>query len=103
MSPKPKGTASHHLVIALVVGLLVSLWTLSTDARPPRASKSGLRIDACFSPGGGCESRIVETIQAADKSIRGQIHYFTSKPIADALIAAHKRGVSVQLILDKSQ
>ncbi len=103
MSPKPKGTAPFHVMIALVVGLPLCMWTLSTDARPPRPSKSGPRIDACFSPGGGCESRIVEVIQSADKSIRGQIHYFTSKPIADALIAAHKRGVSVQMILDKSQ
>ncbi len=32
-----------------------------------------------------------------------QAYSFTSAPIAKALLDAHKRGVSVQVILDKSQ
>ncbi len=88
-----------------MTGLIViaSVLTMSSEANQPRPSKQGVRVDAHFSPGGGCESRIVEEIQGAEKSIQGQIHYFTSKSISDALVAAHKRGVSVQLVLDKSQ
>lgn len=32
-----------------------------------------------------------------------QAYSFTSEPIAQALVAAHQRGVSVQAILDKGQ
>jgi phosphatidylserine/phosphatidylglycerophosphate/cardiolipin synthase-like enzyme len=60
-------------------------------------------IDVYFSPGGGCESRIVEEIGRAEEQINVQIFIFTSKSISDALIKAKKRGVKVQVILDKGQ
>jgi phosphatidylserine/phosphatidylglycerophosphate/cardiolipin synthase-like enzyme len=36
-------------------------------------------------------------------SVLVQAYSFTSAPIAEALVKAHKRGVNVQVILDKSQ
>ena len=39
----------------------------------------------------------------AKASVLVQAYSFTSAPIAKALLAAHKRGVQVQVILDKSQ
>jgi len=39
----------------------------------------------------------------ASNSILVQAYSFTSAPIAKALVEAHKRGVKVQVILDKSQ
>jgi phosphatidylserine/phosphatidylglycerophosphate/cardiolipin synthase-like enzyme len=69
----------------------------------PRDKEAARTIDALFSPGGGCESRIIEEISSAEKNIRVQMYLFTSKPICDALVAAKKRGVAVQVILDKSQ
>ncbi len=39
----------------------------------------------------------------AKKSVFVQAYSFTSAPIAKALVEAHKRGVAVQLVLDKSQ
>lgn len=60
-------------------------------------------IDVLFSPDGGCEDRIIEEIDGAKKAIRVQMYFFTSKPIADALIDARKRGVKVEVILDSSQ
>lgn len=71
------------------------------QARPP--VKEGLHIDAVFSPGGGCEDRIVKEIEAAEKNVRVQVYIFTSKPISDALVQAKKRGVDVKVVLDKSQ
>jgi phosphatidylserine/phosphatidylglycerophosphate/cardiolipin synthase-like enzyme len=65
--------------------------------------ESGSAIDVCFSPGGGCESHIVEEIGKAEKQINVQIYIFTSKSISDALIKAKKRGVKVQVILDSGQ
>jgi phosphatidylserine/phosphatidylglycerophosphate/cardiolipin synthase-like enzyme len=57
----------------------------------------------CFSPNGGCTEAIVKEINAAKSEILLQAYSFTSAPIAKALLNAHKRGVKVEAILDKSQ
>jgi len=56
-----------------------------------------------FSPRGGCTEAIVAEIEHARSSIHVQAYSFTSQPIADALVSAKKRGVDVQLIVDKGQ
>ena len=55
-----------------------------------------------FSPRGGCTQAVVKALDAATTSIVAQAYSFTSAPIAKALVDAHKRGVSIQVILDKS-
>jgi phosphatidylserine/phosphatidylglycerophosphate/cardiolipin synthase-like enzyme len=57
----------------------------------------------CFSPDGKCTAAIVEQIDNAKTEIILQAYSFTSAPIAKALINAHKKGVKVETILDKSQ
>jgi len=56
-----------------------------------------------FSPKGGCTEAIVRQISNAKSEILFQAYSFTSAPIAKALINAHKRGIKVEAILDKSQ
>ena len=56
-----------------------------------------------FSPRGGCTEHLVEEIAQAKERIVVQAYSFTSQPIARALVAASKRGVQVEAILDKSQ
>jgi len=60
-------------------------------------------IDICFSAGGECTAAIVKTLDATKEEILVQVYSFTSTPIAAALVRAHKRGINVQVILDKSQ
>ena len=57
----------------------------------------------CFSPNMGCTEAIVRELDGAKSEILVQAYSFTSTPIAEALLAAHKRGVRVAAILDKSQ
>jgi len=57
----------------------------------------------CFSPGGNCTDVIIKEIDGATEEILIQAYSFTSAPIAKALVNAHKRGVKVEAILDKSQ
>jgi phosphatidylserine/phosphatidylglycerophosphate/cardiolipin synthase-like enzyme len=59
-------------------------------------------IEVHFSPKGGCTEAIVKELNAAKTSILIQAYSFTSTPIAKALVEAHKRGVKVEVILDKS-
>jgi phosphatidylserine/phosphatidylglycerophosphate/cardiolipin synthase-like enzyme len=56
-----------------------------------------------FSPRGGATSAIKAALDRAEQSVLVQAYSFTSAPIAEALVRAHKRGVNVQVILDRSQ
>ena len=56
-----------------------------------------------FSPHGGCAEAIIRELDKAKFSVLVQAYSFTSAPIAKALLSTHKRGVKVQVILDKSQ
>lgn len=57
----------------------------------------------CFTPGGDCTNLIIKEIDQAKQTILVQAYSFTSAPIAKAILEASKRGVKVQVILDKSQ
>jgi phosphatidylserine/phosphatidylglycerophosphate/cardiolipin synthase-like enzyme len=60
-------------------------------------------IQVYFSPKGGCTEAVVESLENAKSEVLVQAYSFTSAPIAKALVDAEKRGVKVQVILDKSQ
>ena len=59
-------------------------------------------IQVFFSPKGGCTEAVVENVGKAKSTVLVQAYSFTSAPIAKALVDASKRGVKVQVILDKS-
>ena len=56
-----------------------------------------------FSPKGGCTEAIVKELGRAKRLILVQAYSLTSAPIAKALLDAHKYGVKVEILLDKSQ
>ena len=60
-------------------------------------------VSLYFSPKGGGQQAIVDAIGQAKESVYVQAYSFTSSPIAKALLEAHKRGVTVEAVLDKSQ
>ncbi len=62
-----------------------------------------LAVETCFTPGQNCVDKLTAQLMQAQSSILVEAYQFTSQPIADALVAAQNRGVSVQVILDKSQ
>jgi len=66
------------------------------------ALKSPATVEVYYSPHGGCTEAIVNTLGAAKQTVLVQAYGFTSPPIEAALVAAAKRGVKVQLILDRS-
>jgi phosphatidylserine/phosphatidylglycerophosphate/cardiolipin synthase-like enzyme len=59
-------------------------------------------VEVFFSPKGGCTERIVHEINGAHHEVLVQAYSFSSKPIAEALVAAKTRGVQVTVLLDKS-
>jgi len=67
------------------------------DARAARPAVSA----AChFSPKGGCTDALVAEIEHARQVVELQGYSFTSRPIGSALVAAHRRGVRVTVLLD---
>jgi phosphatidylserine/phosphatidylglycerophosphate/cardiolipin synthase-like enzyme len=84
---------------AFFVALFFTLNSLAIDITLPKAT----HMQAYFSPKGGCTEAIITAIDQAKTEILMQAYSFTSAPIAKALVIAHKRGVKVQAILDKSQ
>jgi len=55
-----------------------------------------------FSPAGGSTEAIIKEIGEAKSEILIQAYSFTSKPIREAVLKAHKAGIHVEIILDKS-
>jgi phosphatidylserine/phosphatidylglycerophosphate/cardiolipin synthase-like enzyme len=84
------------LAFLLVFALLARFAGAAADRPEPK-------IDVYFSPHGGCTEAIVKELSAAKETVLIQAYSFTSAPIAKALVEAHRRGVKVQVILDKSQ
>jgi phosphatidylserine/phosphatidylglycerophosphate/cardiolipin synthase-like enzyme len=73
---------------------------IDKDGLPVSAASSA--VEVAFSPNGGAAELVVKTIESAKASIRVAAYSFTSKPISLALLGAHKRGVDVRLVVDKS-
>ena len=56
-----------------------------------------------FSPNGECTDAIIRELSKAQNTVLVQAYSFTSAQIAKALLDAHRRGIKVEVILDKSQ
>jgi len=90
----------------IAAGLALSL--LACDRwdplpKPAAAPSTPSSWEVRFSPKGGCTEAVVDALHAAKSTVLVQAYSFTSAPIAAALVDAHRRGVKVQVILDKSQ
>ena len=60
-------------------------------------------VEVYFSPHGGATEAVVGALEHATNSVLVQAYSFTSAPIARALVDAQRRGLTVRVILDKSQ
>ena len=92
LPPKTKGigTKSTNPWLILVLFVTVSTMLRSTE------------VDVYFSPNGGATAAVVREINDAKREILIQAYSFTSVPIASALVAAYKRGLKIEAILDKT-
>ena len=82
--------------------LIENAYAALTAGGPVTLPATG-ELEVAFSPHGGCTALVVKVIQSARTSIRVLAYSFTSAPIANALVEAHKRGVDVRVVVDKSQ
>jgi phosphatidylserine/phosphatidylglycerophosphate/cardiolipin synthase-like enzyme len=83
--------------------LFLSLSSCITAANAESYFSADTSYEVCFTPGQDCTSLIVKSINQAKQTIHVQAYSFTSAVIAQALVDAKRRGIDVEVILDKSQ
>ena len=91
---------SKRLAI-LLLGIIAAGESLGCLSKQPAPEHELIQV--CFSPGGQCTQFVEQAIAAAQRSILVQAYSFTSQTIAEALIAAHERGITVKILVDRSQ
>lgn len=98
-------------LVAVLVGLVACR---DTDGNSPDAASTGDAPDGVgctarsprtvapevFVGPTGLESRMIAAMASATTSLDVQMYLFTVDSIADAIIAAHRRGVRVRVLLD---
>jgi phosphatidylserine/phosphatidylglycerophosphate/cardiolipin synthase-like enzyme len=87
----------------LIAWLFFSLLILTFFPFQVKAARPPSDEQVYFSPKGGCTAAIIKNLDQVEKWVLVQAYSFTSLPIAEALVNAHKRGVKVKVLLDKSQ
>jgi phosphatidylserine/phosphatidylglycerophosphate/cardiolipin synthase-like enzyme len=66
-------------------------------------TQSTARIEVAFTPGDDISGLIVKRIGQAKERVQMQAYLFTDRRIANALLAARKRGVEVEIVGDAAQ
>lgn len=87
-------------------GAHIGLSGFSGFAPPAIAAAPTGPVRVAFSPGSGgdtAEHLVLAEIGKAQKQILVAAYEFTSAPIAKALLEAKRRGVDVQVVLDRTQ
>jgi len=90
-----------------VTALLLALWMAGAHAAafeplpPPVAAQGSVQV--AFAPWNDVEKLVVDELNGAKKQILIQAYLLTSKKIAGALVAAHRRGIDVQVLMDATQ
>lgn len=74
-------------------GLLIGRFTVPKQAP----------LEIGFSPDGTCHALVMKAIDGARRTIRIQAYGFTNKTIVGAVAAAARRGVSVEVLIDRSE
>lgn len=85
---------------------LLALVFISISPAIGRAETAAVRapqIRALFSPQDNCAQEIVGEINQARGYVYAAMYFFTSRPIAQALVSAKDRGVDVRVCLDEEQ
>src|SRR6185295_316924 len=79
-----------------IAALLISLSAI------PSICAAEMVVQACFSPQGKCSAHILREIEQAKKELLVAVYAFTSDELAGALVQAKKRGVAVQVVVDRN-
>lgn len=87
----------------LLAALLAAVGSAAAyDGAPPVIAAKGT-VQAAFAPWEDIDAVIREAVGGARSQVLVQAYLLTSKSLAQALIAAHRRGVDVRVLTDSAQ
>lgn len=84
----------------LVLGVAAAVAILAAPAHASETFPARGTVELAFSPADDPEAALLRVIRDARATLHVQAYVFTSKPIAKALVAAHRRGVRVEVLAD---
>jgi len=90
----------RHLLLSAAIG--ASSAAIGVPQVYARAEHKA-NVEVAFTPADDVAGMIVERIGRARQSVRMQAYLFTDRRIANALLAARRRGVEVEIIGDAAQ
>jgi len=90
-------------ILWIIISLSFILFSLHQISHATDLTLNNTPAQVYFSPKGGCTKAIISELDKAKSEILVQAYSFASAPIAKVLLNAYKRGVKVEVILDKSQ
>ena len=88
---------NRRKILTMIIGSFIAGASVSYTYANDNAS-----VKVCFTPGEPCTDKIVDEISNAKSEILLQAYSFTSDPISNALIRAHKKGIIIKCIFDKN-
>ena len=93
------------VLFAAASPLLVAFWAsaLCQSAAAEPALREQGSLQAVFAPWEDIDAAVIEVISAARKQVLVQAYLLTSKKIATTLVAAHRRGIDVRVLVDAGQ
>ena len=95
------------LVVALLSAGVATAQQQDTRAAAPRKIPAQIpaqgTVQLGFTPWDNAEGMIIDAIRRARRQILVHAYSFTSHALANALIAAKRRGVDVQILADREQ
>ena len=94
------GAAARTLVVALALSVAPAA---DADAPTPRRYAAAGTVEIAFTPGDAVDNLIVAAIDRAQTEVLVHAYTFTHRKIAQALINARRRGVTVAVLADREQ
>jgi phosphatidylserine/phosphatidylglycerophosphate/cardiolipin synthase-like enzyme len=73
------------------------------DTPHPALTINGTPVEAWFSPDDGVAARLIQLIEGAQSRVDFLAFTFTSDPLAEALLRAAERGVTVRGVIERDQ
>ena len=99
MSVQRRAAALSFALLAAAPVLFLASAAIARESAPPAKAT----LEALFTPGDPIDARLVALIDGAKREVLVQAFSFTSRRIAKALVAAHARGVRVEIVADRAQ
>lgn len=86
--------------VALAVASIVCAVQFPAESFAAERLPAQGTVEVAYSPADDAEALVLRVIDGARRTLHVQAYVFTSRPVAAALVAAHRRGVRVEVLAD---